>query len=287
MSDALCTQEALDLFGKLRPSIRCALAAFNDQCFPDGQEVLCGLKSQIELVRDKSASASDDYLNNLWVVDRYLDFISKYGLTWESIVNQHFSDSWCSLQDALDLLRLVKRFSRLDISFFEDQVIELERAYPYNVFFSIGATVEYFECSLCGKNIDSQECPHIQGQLYRGAMANAIVRNFVQLDHVAMVAHPRDKRCVVSYEDDGKQFQLVRHLSSLIANRQCRILDFGHLKFSKRFRPNPDYRKLRRNEQCYCGSGKKFKYCCIAMSHVESDHVDIIANRYGIDHVAV
>jgi hypothetical protein len=284
MNDDLRTVEAHELFGNMKPFAQASLVAINELRFSDGQSILLDLKTQLESAKNSVVSDGDDYRNDLWVLERYIDLLAKYGNTWSSIHDHRFSESWCLLQDALDLLRLIKKFSNIDIHFFEDQLIELERMYPYNVFFSIGATVEFFECSICGRDIDSQECQHVRGNLYGGVMAYAIAKNLSQLDHVSMVAHPQDKRCVVSYEDSGEQFNLVRYLSSLISEKQCRISDFGRLQFSKRLRPNPTYRKQPRNERCFCGSGKKFKYCCITKEHIEGDHVDIVAEARCIEH---
>lgn len=285
MNDNLRTVEALEIFENIKPLARDSLAAINELRFSDGQSILLNLKNELDAAKKNLEADCDNYQNDLWVLERYIDLLARYGSTWNSILDHRFSESWCLLQDSLDLLRLVKKFSHIDIHFFEDQLIELERTYPYNVFFSIGAIVEFFECSICGRDIDSQECPHTLGRLYSGAMAYAIAKNVVELDHISMVAHPQDKRCVVSYEDSGEQFNLIRHLASLISSKACRIADFGRLQFSKRLRPNPAYRKLPRNKPCFCGSGKKFKYCCITKDRIEGNHVDIIAEPRCIEHL--
>lgn len=284
MNNELRTIEAKELLGDMKPLARTSLVAINELRFSDGQDILQGLRGLVDSARSNPIAESDDYHNDLWVIERYVDFLAKYGHLWKSILDRRFSESWHLLQDALDHLRSIKKFSNIDIEFFEDQLLELERTYPYNVFFSIGATVEFFECSICGKDIDSQECLHVRGNLYGGVMAYAIAKNITQLDHISMVSHPADKRCVVSYEDDGEQFKLVRYVSSLMSSKRCRISDFGRLQFSKRLRPNPDYRKLPRNDHCFCGSGKKFKHCCIGKERIEGDHVDIVAEPRCIEH---
>jgi hypothetical protein len=287
MNSELHTIEAKELLGKLKALARASLVAINEGRFSDGQDIVQGLSRMVDSAKNDALADSDDYRNDLWVIERYINFLAKYGHLWQSVLDQRFSESWCLLQDSLDHLRSIKRFSHIDINFFEDQLLELERTYPYNVFFSIGATVELFECSICGQDIDSQECEHVRGNLYGGIMAYATARNITQLDHVSMVAHPADKRCVVSYEDNGEQFKLVRYVSSLISSKRCRISDFGRLVFSKRLGPNPDYRKLQRNERCFCGSGKKFKHCCIGKARIEGDHVDIVAEPRCIEHAVV
>lgn len=283
MSKYLHTDQASNVLDLLKPHVKRLLVDFNEHRFIHGQEAVSEVRKVLATAKAAANIVDEDYLNDMYVLDRYVDFLSTYGVLWEKVIDRHFSASWSSLQDALDLLRLIKRFSQIDVDFFENQLIELERTYPYNVFFSIGATVERFECSLCGLDIDAHECPHRRGHLYGGMMVHAIARNIVQFDHVAMVANPQDKRCVVKYEDDGEQFKLVCYLSNQIASNKFRISDFGHIQFSKRNHPNPDYLKLGRNDPCFCGSGKKFKKCCMSKEHIEGDHADIIAEPRCIE----
>lgn len=241
------------------------------------------IREHIESVELLHSDGPDELFNDFYVLRRYADFFSHYGQVWRLIAEEKFSASWNKLQDALDALRLVRRFSHIDISGLEDQLIELEKTYPYNVFFSIGALVERFECSICGQDIDSFQCSHRKGHLYRGRMAVGIARNIVNLDHVAMVDQPEDRRCVVSYDDSGEQFKLVRFLSYLLQQRKYAVSDFGLLQFSKRLKPNPEYKKVGRNAPCYCGSGSKFKCCCIEKSHIEGDHVDITPRPLNVE----
>jgi hypothetical protein len=283
MTNSLTTDLASKLFQGLKLQAKSVLLAFNDHDFPKGQEIVSEMRKVIVEERETLTEADEVYLNELYVLDRYVDFLRVYGGLWEKVLKQQFAASWCSLQDALDLLRLIKRFSQIDISFFESQLTELEQLYPYNVFFSVGMVVEGLECSLCGFDIDSDECLHMRGHLYVGRMATAIVQKCVRFDHASLVTHPANKRCVVQYEDTGKQFNVIRYLSNLIASNRCKISDLWSLRFSKRRLPNPEYRKLGRNERCFCGSGRKFKKCCMANDYVEEDHVEIIAQPRSME----
>lgn len=287
MNRTLRTNEAQVIFGSIKLIARKAMLALNEQHLPECYRAVDGIREVIVAAKQTERTLEEELHNDFYVLDRYTDFLSAYADLWNNILSQKFSSSWTSLQDALDLLRLLKRFSQIDIEFFETQLIELEKIYPYNVFFSIGVTVERFDCNICGVDIDTEECPHMRGHLYGGVMAHAIARKIVEVDHVAMVAHPEDKRCVVQYDDTGEQFKLVRYLSELIASGKLQVSGFGLLKFSKRRRPNPEYRKIGRNEPCFCGSGKKFKKCCVSMEYVEGDHVDIIAQPRCIEDVIV
>lgn len=271
------------MLSAVQQQARPALALLNKCRFEEAIEILSGVRDEVTKQKTAAAGREEAYLNDLFVILRYVNFLIEYCTVWKKIIAQRFSDSWSSLQDALTLLRVVKRFSSVNVAFFEEQLTELEKTYPYNVFFSVGIAVDRFECSICARDIDSLECSHRRGELYAGEIASAIAREIRQVDHVAIVSHPQDKRCVVQYPDDGEQFKLVRLLSQLIVSGGCRISDFSHLRFSKQPQPNPGYKKRGRNEPCFCGSGKKFKHCCIGQRYIEGNHVDLIAEQRDID----
>lgn len=271
----LKTPLAESLYECIRPSLHGFLRDVDAQIGLADAPALKLMGTRLDSSETQNENGPDELFDDLYVLRRYVDFFGSYGQLWRLIANEEFSASWMKLQDALDSLRLVRRFSNIDISALEEQLIELEKTYPYNVFFSVGALVETFECSICGHDIDSFHCPHRKGHLYRGRMAVGIARKIVNLDHIAVVDQPEDRRCVVTYKDTGEQFKLIRFLSVLLKERKFAVSDFGLLRFSKRLKPNPQYRKLGRNELCYCGSGAKFKRCCLGNVYVEGDHVDI------------
>jgi hypothetical protein len=273
------------LYDRIRSDAKATLVAFNDGSFELGRERIALLRETVNEERTTAGDADEQYLNDLYVLDRYIDFLSNYGELWGRILSGQFSDSWCSLQDCLDLLRLLKRFSQINVDFFEAQLTELERAYPYSVFFSVGMLVARFDCSICGLDIDSDECSHVRGALYRGEMAYGIARNIVALDHLALVTHPDDKRCVIQYDDTSDHFKLVRLLAELVTSKQWRPADFSHLQYSQKRLPNPHYRQVGRNDLCFCGSGKKFKKCCIGNALIEREHVDLVAVPRSIEGV--
>lgn len=272
-STAICEAIYLDARGALHQFLR----DLDGNPFSPPLDRLEKMRESVAGAQAGNADAPDCLFNDLFVLDCYIDFLESYAGLWKKIAEEEYSSSWTSLQDAFDSLRLVRKFSSLDISLFENQLTELEKAYPYNIFMSVGMTVEMFECSICGIDIDSQACIHRRGQLYRGKMAVAVARNITDLDHVSLVEDPEDKRCVMTYEDGSPAFDVVRCIARLLKARQMHISQFGTLAFSKRKLPNPEYRRQGRNSPCFCDSGKKFKFCCLGKAYVEKDHVDIVA----------
>lgn len=263
------------------------LLSFNNCRFSEGRDQAADLRATLAAAKQQDAAGAD-FLNDLFVLDRYVDFLATYGETWQAVIDKRFSDSWVHLQDALDLLRVIKKFSDIDVAFFEDQLIELENAYPYAMFSSVGMTVSWFKCSLCGQDIDADDCPHIRGELYSGEMAQAVAQDVIGLSHVSLLKNPDDKRCVISYGDEtAPPFNIIRYVSDLVASGTARISDFRGLVFSKRTIPNPEYVELDSSKPCFCGSGVRFDECCVSKASVEIDHVDVTTDPADIGSAVV
>ena len=241
------TLEVASIYVEIKPLIRKLLFSLNSLNFHEGNEVIEELKATLTAAREKWSPASEKLLNELYVMNRFIYMLAAYAEMWSKIHKMEFSSSWRSLQDALGLLRQIKRLSDCrkshEIDYFENQLLELEKLYPYNVFLSMGAIVDWFKCSICSKDIDSFDCPHVKGELYQGQMAYAIAHKITELNHVSMVMHPEDKRCVVQYDDKGAQFKGIRFLSDLIRSHDMQLLHFGKLEFSKKIVKNPDFKK--------------------------------------------
>lgn len=275
MKDALTTEQAQNYFIQIKPPARDVLTALNDLEFFVCYSIIGQIRATVDVSRGDCSS--EDFLNDMYVLSAYAGFLSSYIRLWSCISSGKFSASWNSLQDCFDGLRAIKRFSKINVESFEDQLLALEKLYPYTIFFSIGAESSAIICSLCDEDMSSERCPHIANELYAGRLAQGILKDIQKLDHVAVVPNPADKRCVVRYDDAGEEFKLVRFLCELINERRLRILDFGVVQTTVDMRPDINFRKLNRNEKCFCGSGKKFKKCCSSRELVEHEHVDIIA----------
>ncbi len=278
--NGLATDAASALLDQLTPTVRMLLEEIDRMDFEKSLAFVNQLYSELALARSSSSSAEEAYLNDMYVLGKYAEFFAAYAVFWENICRKgHQSEAWGSLQDAISLLRVIKRFSNINIACFENQLTEIEKLFPYKLFNSVGFLVERFRCSICGEDIDSASCPHRRGHLYRGVMAQAVADGEnCRIDHVAIVENPSDKRCVLWLGDPetSEAFHALRILSDALISGKIKPLDISDLVFSKRTRPNPQWRKLGRNAPCFCGSGKKFKKCCQTKRNIETDHVDIV-----------
>lgn len=163
------------------------LKAIDDNPLSSKEGFLSCIRDTISALRLSHEDGPDSLFDDLYVIECYLDFLEEYAGFWLTLTDGKFASSWVKLQDSMDSLRVIRKFSEIDITQFESQLIEIERAYPYGLFFSIGASVEFFECSICGEDIDSFSCSHRRGNLYRGKMAYGIIKNFTNFDHLSIV----------------------------------------------------------------------------------------------------
>ena len=278
-----CTQHGEKMFAKIRSGILPSLDCLNNLDFKSAKKKLKACRNSFEKFKKSIDCKEEHYLNDLYVLNSYLSFFEPYCKTWKLILNQEFKESWNKLQDSIDLIRVLKKFSRIHLDFFENQLLELEKAYLYEIFISPGIVVDEFECSICRKDIDSFNCQHRMGELYSGEIASGIAKDIKYIDHAALVSSPVNKRLVISRENNSPIFGIVRYLADSIKNRKLSIFNFNRIELSTTKHKNPDYMLQRRNERCACGSDKKFKNCCIDKKYIDEVHANIFVGQFRFD----
>lgn len=240
-------------------------------------------KNAIEEVENlKKELKSESDLNAAYLTSSFYELLLSVSSFWLHIECESYYQSWWALQDGLDHLRQLKKFySRKNkvLSFFEKQLIELEKLYPYKLFSSPGFIVESFQCSICKNDIDSELCSHMKGELYSGEIAYAVAQEIKDIDHFAFVTNPTNKRLVIDNNDKHTQFNLFKEVVEHFNSNNLSPLGFSTLKRYEFMRPDEDWIKLPRNSECYCGSGKKFKKCCIDNSLKKQIHVDFMGHH--------
>ena len=144
------------------------------------------------------------------------------------------------------------------------------------MFASMGAIAKRVECSIFGNDIDSFECTHRAGHLYKGKMAHGIIKEFRAIDHIALTENPLDKRCVMKVQGRVYEYPAIDWLAAKLNGRRFKVSDFSHIEMSHRRKRNAQFIRLGRNDACFCGSKKKFKHCCIDKEYVTFPHAEFI-----------
>ena len=174
--------------------------------------------------------------------------------------------SWDALQDCFDAIKCVGRYLEINARKELPNLYELlegyEGLYPYNVFGSSEYIISKSHCSICGKSMQSLDCPHIKGNLYYGSIAREIVDEIQELQAMCLVSHPEDKRCVIEVADDNRsEVEKSSRLDQFLSLGLPHLQKFS-IKAITELRERKDMVKVGRNQPCPCGSGMKFKKCC-------------------------
>lgn len=227
----------------------------------------------------------EKFANSQYVFRKYFLLFCNLMEYFDLLKNKRYRDSWNKLQDCIDDAQYVGRFAnnRFDIPDVLDLLRSYESLYPYTVFISSEYIITRSHCSLCGKSMQSLDCPHIKGDLYWGKPAIEIVDEIKEFQAACLVSHPEDKRCIIEAVDDKRtesdKFQKLDQFLGL------------DLPFLQRFsirsiiekRKRQDIIEVGRNDICPCGSGKKFKRCCLNKMYY--NHEKNIVIPKGIVHL--
>lgn len=276
-----CTEYVTQLWRNEHARLDAFWHALATCSFSECGVIVTGLQQAAESrAKDFPATTPDGVVNDHFVLTAALQMLGNYYLFWQKICTEQFAESWTKLQDIQDGLRTLFRFSShrnvLFAAFIEHQCGQLESLYPYRVFASVELAYDSLVCSICARDMSDPECPHIAGELYRGHVAHGIVRGINQLQAISFVENPMDKRCVISFPDDKAHFPLVAYLASLLAEGTLDPLRFQGVEKKNVLLSVAELKGIGRNYACPCGSGLKFKKCCLPKGGVERPHYDIV-----------
>lgn len=197
-----------------------------------------------------------DYFKLFCNLLRYIDMLEK----------RQYKDSWGKLQDCLDAIKYIGHFTeiddRLELNNLYDLLVQYEELYPYKIFASSEYVISKSHCSICGKSMQSLDCPHIKGELYWGEPAIECIDQIDYFQAVCIVSHPEDKRCVIELSDDTRSEKEKFLMLDQYLELKQPYLQKVTIKEIKEQRIREDIEIVGRKQPCPCGSGKRFKHCC-------------------------
>lgn len=218
-------------------------------------------------IKELAIQMNDEQLANAQFVFRnyfrvFCDLLQYFGM----LKKGHYKSSWNKLQDCLDNIKYIGRFTltenRLDLNDLYDLLIQYEGLYPYSVFGSSEYVISKSHCSICGKSMQSLDCPHIKGNIYWGEPAIECIDKIDVIQALCIVSHPEDKRCILEVADDDRTEQeKFIMLHQYVELHQPVLQQFSIEGFKER-RIREDMQIVGRKQPCPCGSGKRFKHCC-------------------------
>jgi hypothetical protein len=268
-------------FSKLKVNINKIYFELNSKNYAEVIEICDSCVELCERIKEKAVNITmdEEMANSMFVVTSYCQMLKYYSIFWQTLISGRFKDSWIVLQDTIDKLVDVTKFTDISSGFgindFNNHLTELEKLYPYNLFASSEMVIRTKRCSICNRSVLDIDCIHIPGNLYWGQ--KAVTKNEdIEFQAVALVSHPMDKRCIMEISGDTRtekeKFALLDYFVKQINNP----LQLFSLKNEDRYYYNEDYDVLGRNDKCSCGSKKKFKKCCGKNKYEKGTHNKII-----------
>ena len=247
----------------------------------DNKKVLfdTNVEESILLLKEQAIRENNEILaNKLWYFNSILNiqklYIEMYNLLKNNIYDD-YEKAW-NLREKIDIALSYhrdkdyydKNFAQLQ--FINYVIKNIKPLFPYKIFSSREMIIKKEVCSICGKiRSIRNNCGHELGKVYMGELCYNIVKD-AELKGFAMVENPEDEYTILKTEDNKFNYEILELLVSGL-NTPYDRWDLKETKVKK-----DEYKKIGRNEQCPCGSGKKYKKCCLNSSNETIPHYEII-----------
>lgn len=245
---------------------RSKLASYESRVKPGNESLL----EQLAELKKRAVADGDESLANAnWSLEQIAHAQDHYLKAFGDARRRHFYSSWCQLELAeIRLVHLRRHFNDEDDTFgtavLLKQIESLQELFPYRLFFSPGFAVHEARCSICDSIISLRSsCGHEAGNIYGGELCGRIITKTEALE-ISMVDNPVQKYSVGFPRGVPYNYALVDYVVQTIATPWTS----WSRTIEKRNRPSTRldsaaYRGLGRNDSCACGSGRKFKRCCL------------------------
>ena len=277
MSDLTCAR--LLIQGEKLADARRHLSAYRGR----GQvpeEVWANLKE----VKASAVAESDQLLAKaVWCLETIGAVQDFYLKAFESLQAGSYYDGWGVLERCeialLSLDRHVEDAGGLfGLEFIRTHVERFQSLFPYTLFLSPEIIKEEVTCGLCSAPVSLRNhCGHRIGEIYNGDECVRIVSR-ARVLAISFVRNPVQKYSVPflkSGTGEGVQDHYDYGLVRRVVEGLRSPWDDWTAHWTKIRHPHERFRNVGRNAACPCGSGKKYKKCCLNESGVLRPHCEI------------
>ncbi len=222
--------------------------------------------------------------NKVWCIESILKIQTEYIHAFQLLKQKEYYRAWCAYEQVDLNLGFLCPHHNIEtneymLSFINTQTKKYQKIFPYKIFISPELLEEEKKCNICNRTVSIRNpCGHEVGELYNGEMCCRIVTK-VQILGMAMVESPLQKYSVPFIKDETTG-ELVDHYNyeavEYIVDKIKSPFDAWDVEIGTKVYPHSHFRNLGRNDKCPCGSGKKYKKCCIDKKGVELPQYDFI-----------
>lgn len=243
------------------------------------------LINEIQILKEASVKASDEIqAKQFWIYQTIIEIHSLYINAFKLLKEKNYYQGWCQLERIEITFKNLKKHFSFDKTLYklwhiEKSVKNLQVLFPYRLFGSSELLKKKKKCSVCDKEIEIRNpCGHIVGEIYGGEMCHRIVTE-VEVLGISLVENPGNKYSVMFLKDektdeqiDQYNYDTIDYLFDLINSPY----EIWNLEVSQREIKKEEFGNIGRNDPCTCGSGKKFKYCCLKRIGEKYPHYEFI-----------
>lgn len=237
------------------------------------------IKKSILILKEKAIKNNDETLaNKLWYLLSIFEIQKMYVRMFNLLKNNIYDDyekAW-NLREKIDnalSYHRKKRYYKQNFAYlkFINYVIKnYKPLFPYKLFASREMIIKKEKCSICGKiRSIRNDCGHKPGEVYMGELCCNIVED-AELKAIAIVENPEDEYTFLRTNDSKFNYEVLEFLMKGLCSPYDRW-DMRETKIKK-----DEFKKIGRNQQCPCGSGKKYKKCCMNTDNELMPHYEII-----------
>ena len=213
----------------------------------------------------------------VWCLETIGQIQDTYISVFNCILEEEFRKAWDLLVQCENCLHFLDRHfvewqNEYGVEHIRIHSQQLQELYHLKIGFSPACLFEKILCSVCNcERKLRRDCGHVISEIYDGEMCHNIVEK-AKILHISLVDSPAQKIAVIWPENGAMpQFNLINKLANQIQS------PWAGWTYQKEIRRkfHPAFKNLRRNDRCLCGTGKKYKRCCLNKDEVpEYPHFD-------------
>ena len=219
------------------------------------------------LRKDYQQHHDEENANVAWATLEIVSLHRDYRKVFSMLQNKQYYDAWCLLEQIeIGIANLLRNFPGVKnaVEYVSIIVRQLQSLYPYRVFFSTVIIVKERTCGICGKKRSIRHhCGHYPGHVYNGELCIDIVKK-AELEGIDIVFNPEHKYAVAfgrNGEDDHKDHYDYKLLDGLMGWWKDPYLPW-HYTTKHIHKSLDEFPGLKDDDNCPCGSGKKYMECC-------------------------
>lgn len=220
-----------------------------------------------ELKKIAVENTKQDEAKHIWCLEQIYSVKKLFIKAFRLMKEGEFEKAWYKLDRSDIKLNFLKPHfdysdNRYDLLFIESEIPKYQELFPYELFGSRESIESDFTCSICGAKVGIRnKCDHKVGEIYNGEMCCRVV-NKIEILAISLVKKPFDKYTILHIDGVEYNYFMLQNLMKYLDNPfekwgyEIEWHEWNHKEDEK-------YKNTGRNDLCPCGSGKKFKKCCL------------------------